>query len=86
MNEELTAQNEEINTLNEEIASLNSNLIAINKELEQRVEARTQELRRTVAVQQVLRGIAEAALSSATMQDLYETAHQLIELVLPNRF
>lgn len=86
MNEELTAQNEEINALNVEIASLNSDLFAINEELEQRVEARTQDLKRTVAVQQVLRGIAEAALSAATMQDLYETTHHLIELVLPNRF
>ena len=85
VNEELTAQNEEINALNEEIASINAVLAAMNEELEQRVDERTQELKRTLEVQHVLRGIAEAALLSATMQELYEQVHRLLDRVLPNK-
>ena len=85
VNEELTAQNEEINALNEEITSLNAVLATMNEELEQRVEERTQELKRTLEVQRVLRGIAEAALTSETMQDLYATVHRLIDSILPDK-
>ena len=85
VNEELTAQNEEIKALNEEISSLNADLFAMNEELEERVAERTRQLQKGLEIQHVLRGIAEAALLSSSMQELYETVHRFIDQVLPDK-
>jgi PAS domain S-box-containing protein len=97
LNEELTAQLEEIGTLNQSLAKLNDGLerrvaertddlvgvheelLAQYDELKQAQQAET----RAAAVQAVLKEIAEAAMSTPSLDELYAAVHRIISRVLP---
>jgi PAS domain S-box-containing protein len=95
-NEEITAMNEEIVTLNQKLATINaelerrieertSELTAAHQELtaqHEEIRAANDELQQSAAMQSALREIAEAALVAASLEQLYETVHQVVRRVL----
>ena len=98
-NEEINAMNEEIATLNQNLTEMNedlerrvaeraADLMATHQELTAQFEelrASQDAQRRSAEIQDVLREIAEAALSASSLDELYATVHQLVQRVLPAR-
>ncbi len=82
-NRDLTDQNMTISAMNEEIASLNQTLGELNNALENRVAEKTADLSSALAMQAVLREIAETAVRASSLDELYRTVHQLVARVLP---
>lgn len=57
-------------------------IIGVLQDITERKQAEAA-IRRSAAIQNVLREITEAALLSASMEDLYESVHRLVDRVLP---
>ena len=55
----------------------------MNEELENRVAEKTAGLNSALAMQSVLREIAEAAVHVSSLDELYGTVHALVSRVLP---
>lgn len=95
-NEEITAMNEEIITLNQKLTAINadlerrveertSELTAAHQELtaqHEEIRAAHDELLRNAEIQTALREIAEAALAATSLDQLYETVHQVVKRVM----
>ncbi len=96
-NEEITAMNEEIAVLNQNLTRMNeeleqrvaertTDLMAAHQELNAQVEELEQseeKLRRRAEIQTVLREIAEAAVQTPSLDELYRAVHRLVGRVLP---
>ncbi len=96
-NEEMTAMNEEVAALNENLTGMNeeleqrvdertADLAGAHQELTAQYEELVQSqdsLRHSAEIQDVLRKIAEAALLSPSLNEMYATVHHLVEKVLP---
>lgn len=82
-NQGLTDQNTVISAMNEEIATLNQTLGELNGALEERVVEKTLDLSSALSMQSVLRKIAEEAVRSSSLDQLYPMIHKLVAQVMP---